>query len=221
MIKRPTWILVVVLALLAGLAYYLQQPDNLIKKTFATAQTPTPISAGQLFGPNDGPLNSVMIQDANGQSVTIDRKSGGWTMSLGSESAIPADQSAAEQAASQAQALNLVSRIDTSSPDLSAFGLDKPAYLCKFGLVDGRTVSLKIGNLTPIENGYYAQKDDGSLVVVDKYGLEALLNLLKQPPYMFTPTPSPVPATETPTATATAASTLPAGNETPTITATP
>jgi len=40
MVKRSTWVMVVLLAILAGLAYYLQQPDNLIKKAFTACGNP-------------------------------------------------------------------------------------------------------------------------------------------------------------------------------------
>jgi hypothetical protein len=153
--------------------------------------------------------------------VAIERKSGGWTLSVGSESSIPADQSVAEQAASQAQALRLVGKIDTTPLDLSAFGLDKPAYICTFILANTRSAIFKIGNPTPIGNGYYVQQADGTVVIVDKAGIDSLLNLLKQPPYMFTPTPSPAPVTETPTPAPTSDETSLPGTEVPTVTATP
>jgi hypothetical protein len=200
MVKRSTWVMVVLLAILAGLAYYSQQPDNLIKKTLESAGgTPTAEPLGLLLPPTAGPLKGVSIQDADGKSVALERKNTGWTMRIGAGSESPADQGAAEQAASQALGVRLVVKIESTS-NLSAFGLDKPAYTCKLVLADGKPVTFKIGNATVTGDGYYLQKEDGSVFVVDKYGLDALLNLLVQPPYMFTPTP---PVIETPTPTAT------------------
>jgi hypothetical protein len=203
MIKRSTWVMVVALAVLAGLAYYLQQPDNLIKKALTPAGTPTAEPLAQLVSPADGPINGISVQSADGKSAAIDRKSSGWTLTIGNESPIPADQTAAEQVVSQAQELRPVVKIEAGTPDLAAFGLDTPAYLCKLTLADGRSVTFKIGDVTPTEDGYYLQKEDGEIVVVGKFGMDAVINLLTQPPYMFTPTPSPLPATGTPTPTAT------------------
>jgi hypothetical protein len=198
MVKRSTWVMIVVLAILAGLAYYLQQPDNLIKKAFANAGgTPTAETFGTLISPADGPINGVSIQSADGQSVTLERKSSDWALSING-SATATDQVAAEQAASQSQGLRIVARIDTPN-NLSAFGLDKPAYIYKLILADGKSATFKIGNSTITGSGYYLQKEDGTVVIVDKYGMDLVLNLLTQPPYKFTPTPSSVPLTETPT----------------------
>ncbi len=203
MIKRSTWVMVVSLAILAGLAYYLQQPDNVIKKALAPATTPTAEPLGPLVSPADGPLNGVSIQSTDGQSVAIERKSSGWTLVIGNESSAPADQAVADQVATQAQELRQVIKIEADTLDLSAFGLDTPAYICKFVLASGSSVTFKIGDAAPTGDGYYLQKEDGSVVVIDKYGMDAVINLLTQPPYMFTPTPSALPATGTPTPTAT------------------
>jgi hypothetical protein len=202
MIKRSTWVMVVSLAILAGLAYYLQQPDNLIKKALAPATTPTAEPLSPLFSSTDGPLNGISIQSADGQSAAIERRSTGWTLVIGNESSVPADQTVAEQVATQAQGLRPLIKIEADTLDLSAFGLDTPAYICKFVLTDSSSVTFKIGDLTPTGDGYYLQKEDGSVVVVEKYGMDAVINLLAQPPYMFTPTPSALPATGTPTPTA-------------------
>jgi hypothetical protein len=69
-----------------------------------------------------------------------------------------------------------------------------------------------VGDATPTDSGYYVRKDDGSILVIDKYGMDALLNLVFYPPYEDLPMPSPEPATETP---------IPAASSTPTVTKTP
>jgi len=208
MVKRSTWIMIALLAVLAGLAYYLQQPDNLIKKALPSATgTPTAEPLGTLLSSTDAPVNSISLQSADGQSAAIERTSKGWTLTIGSES-VPADQAAAEQIASQAQTVRLVDTIKTVTPDnLSAFGLDKPAYIYKFNVAGGKSITFKIGNLTLSGSGYYLQKEDGSVVVIDN-GIDLVLSLLKQLPYKFTPTPSAVPVTETPTPSESATETL-------------
>ncbi len=214
MVKRSTWVMVVLLAILAGLAYYMQQPDNLIKKALASRETPTTEPPGQLLSPADGPVNGVSIQSTDGKSVTLERKNSGWTLIVGTENPAPADQSAAEEAASQAQSLRLAGKVTSTTPDLSAFGLDKPIYIFKLILANGTSMTFKIGNATVAGDGYYVQKEDGTVVIVEKYGLDPLLNLLQQPPYMFTPTPSPAPVTGTPTPTSTLNITTTEGAET-------
>ncbi len=70
-------------------------------------------------------------------------------------------------------------------------------------LENGKTLTFKIGKATISGDGYYLQKEDGTIAIVDKYTTDALLNLLKQPPSMFTATP--LPASELPTGTITPA----------------
>jgi len=73
MVKRSTWVMVVLLALVAGLAYYMQAvPDNLIQKMMTARNTPTvSTSLGTLISPADGPLNGISIVSLDGHSVTI------------------------------------------------------------------------------------------------------------------------------------------------------
>lgn len=191
--KRSTWIMLIALALAGGLYWYLQQPNNLAGKVLNAGATPTSEVLGTLISP-DYAVNGLTIQDASGQSVKIVQEDGIW-MVIASEKG-PADQSAAEMAITQAQALQMEAKI-ASAPDLAAFGLDEPAYSLTLMIENGAPITLKIGNPTVTEIGYYVQKEDGSVVVVSKYGLEDLLNLLSNPP--FPATPMPVSAEETPT----------------------
>jgi len=87
--------------------------------------------------------------------------------------------------------------------------LDKPAYTFTVSLANSKTATFKIGNATVAEDGYYVQKEDGTVVILDKNGFDQVLNLLQEPPYMFTLTPTATSeagtATPTPTSTMTAA----------------
>ena len=53
---------------------------------------------------------------------------------------------------------------------------------------------MQVGDITPTNSGYYVRKEDGSILVISKYGMESLLNLILYPPYEETPTPSPMPS---------------------------
>lgn len=215
MIKRPTWIMVIVLALLAGLAYYLTTPDNLAKKALDAGKTPTAtIASIESIPLTDAPINGLEISASDGHSVTLKHESTGWTLSVDMQAFIPADQGAATQAAAQAQTLKLTGLEIKSNPaDLSGFGLDKPVYNYKVTLESGKIFNFKIGKVTIIGDGYYLQKEDGTIAVVDKSSMDALLTLLKQPPSMFTATPSAAPTTEeVPTGTITP---IPAATATP------
>ena len=221
MIKRSTWVTVLVLGILAGIAYYMQQPDNLIKKSLASGNTPTAAAPGMLISFADGTVNSIGIQKTGGESLTLQRGTSGWTMTLGSGSPIPADQNSVDQTASNVVFLSLSGKITSPTANPATFGLDKPGYIFTLGLSTGKTVTTKIGNQTVAGDGYYAQKDDGSIVILEKSGFDPILNLLAQPPYMFTLTPTQSAATGTPTPTAALNNTSTPVAGTPTGTPTP
>lgn len=218
MIKRPTWIMIIVLALLAGLVYYMQSvPDNFIKKALDSAKTPTPVSSfGPLIPSADGLITTIEITSSDGHGLTLKKEANGWMFSMDSQTPILADQSAAEQASSQAQTLSLTSEIKPTGDDLSGFGLDNPDYIFKVTTNSGKILTFKIGHATILNDGYYLQKEDGTIAVVEKFSMDALLNLFKQPPLVLTATPTLAPVTETPTITIT-----PTQGMTPTGTPTP
>jgi len=193
--KRSTWIMLILLALAGGLYWYLQQPNNLADKVLDAGATPTSETIVTLISP-DFAINGLTIQDSSGQSVSISKEDGIWMVVAGEKG--PADQSAAEGAITQAQALQTEAKI-ASAPDLAAYGLDQPAYLLTLTIENGSPITVKVGHLTVTGNGYYVQKEDGSVVVVNQYGLEYLLDLLKQPPFPATPTPISAQATPAPT----------------------
>jgi hypothetical protein len=206
MIKRPTWIMIILLAALAGLAYYLQTvPDNFIKKALDAAKTPTAtILSTTLIPSTEGMITSIEITAADGHDIVLKHPASGWTLSMDGQAPIPADQGAVEQASSQALGLQATPiEIKQGTTDLSGFGLEKPDFVCKVGLESGKIFTFKIGHATITGDGYYLQKEDGAIAVVNKYSMDALLTLIKQPPSMFTATPSPASVTETPTGTLT------------------
>lgn len=218
MIKRPTWILLIVLAVLAAFAYYLQTvPDNFLKKAIDAGKTPTAETSTKSLIPSvtDGLVTGLEIAGADGHSMALKKESAGWTLSINSQPPTPADQSAAEQAASQLQGLQVNTEINPTTSDLSGFGLDKPAYTWEVTLQNGKTLTFKIGKANITGDGYYLQRDDKTIAIVDKYTTDALLNLLTQPPAIFTATPLPATALPTGTITPTPAVTI-----TPTSTAT-
>jgi len=207
MIRRSTWFLLILLAALVGLTFYLNN-----RKARQALQTPTP-AASPLFDVEEGQIRRLRIEDASGQAVEIVRdENGKWQLKAPSEA--EADQGKAEAAATQVTALQAMSEVQLG-PQI--VGLDKPSYTITLALQDGSAHKLTIGAVTPIQTGYYVQLDGGKIQIVAKYNLDPLLEWLKEPPYQPTPTSTATPtpsATETPTAS-------PLPNETPSVTGTP
>ncbi len=201
MIRRNTWIVLVVLLAVVGYAFYLRNA----KAKEALSATPT-AGASPLFSPSFGAPADIKIESAEGTSVEISRdQAGKWVLKV--PTAADANQASAEAAATQLGALRVVSSVDLG---LDVIGLDKPAYTITVLYGANQTHKLLVGAVTPIQNGYYVQLDGGTNQVVDKSGLDSLLGLLTEPPYLATPTPV---ASSTPT--------LPAPTETSSTTPQP
>jgi len=182
MIRRNTWILLIVLLALLGLSYYLK--DRNARQQ--AAATPT-IGLAPLFDAAAGYPNDIGLESSAGVAVRFSRdESGTWVMRAPTDE--PADQAAAEAAATQVGALKVLSSVRLG-PDI--IGLDAPAYTLTVGFGGDQSHKLLIGSVTPIQDGYYVQLDGGANLVVDKIGLDALIRLLTDPPFAATRTPTP------------------------------
>jgi hypothetical protein len=193
--QAGTWITVLLLAALIGLAYYLNTEKG---KTGAEDATPT-LETSFIFTAADGVVSSIEVKPAEGETVKIARNAeNAWAVILPIEA--EADQGMAEAAATQLTALPISSQIeDGKSPDI--FGLDNPAYVITVEFKDGKKRTLEVGDVTPTNSGYYVRVDKAKMMITDLSGIDALLQLGFFPPYLNTP----IPPTEMPVPTAEAA----------------
>jgi uncharacterized protein DUF4340 len=197
-LRAGTWVTILILAVLVGIAVLV----NKQKAQRSAETTPTP-AAGSIpvFDAAEGLPDDIKIESAIGQSVEVARNAAGaWVLKSPAETA--ADQASAQAAAAQVQALHIV--LGSIDLGLNILGLDKPAYTITIAFTNGKSHTLSVGAVTPIQTGYYTQLDGGKPQVIDKEGLDALLGLLANPPYAATPTsiasPTPTPAEATATA---------------------
>ncbi len=197
MIRRSTWILLVLLILLVAAVFYI----NRQKTIAANNATPTPGGTRFVFTSQDGLPSDIKIVSGSGTSVEVGRDpSGQWVVKA--PTSAPADQAQAQAAATQITSLQIVGDIQIG---LDVVGLDKPAYTLSVTFTGSKTHTLTVGSLTPIQSGYYTQLDGGKIQVVDKSSLDSLLTLVGNPPYVatatpaVTDTPTPPPSTDTPT----------------------
>lgn len=193
MIKKQTWILLALFAVLAGFALFLKYKPA--TDTPAESETPSATVAPVefLFPAEEGVVTSILIESREGDVIGLERGEGVWAITRPFKA--DATQASVEEAASQVTALAILNRLDI---DPSVVGLESPAYTITVGFSSGNFLVAQLGDVTPTDSGYYVRKEDGSILVVTKYGLESLLNLFLYPPYVETPTPSPIPPTQTP-----------------------
>jgi hypothetical protein len=209
MLKRSTWLALVVLAALIAWMIYIQQDKSAVKeeaKSFPTLETHRLFDVAAEGSPID-----VKIEAATGATVEAGLGMGNiWELKLPFGAA--ADKGQVEAAITQIDSMRSLTNV--SQVALSDLGLEKPAYIVTLSFTGGKTHTLEIGDQTPTASGYYVRLDQGQPMIVESKGIDGLLGLLTFLPYQETPTASPLPSTPTPV---TAQGTLvPAESVTPT-----
>ena len=184
--KRSTWILLVIFLALVGLFFYLNQKEGTTSENGELTPTVAPVE--YLITESDGVPTSIDIQSDTGEQVNISRSEAGeWVVNQPIEA--EADQGSAEAAASQLTSLRIVSKPEVALADV---GLVQPSYIVTVGLTGGTMKTVRIGDLTPTDSGYYTTVNDSDeVLIVSKTGLDSLLMLITTPPVAKTPTPTP------------------------------
>jgi len=181
----------ITLVLFAGLIVFAMYINR--QKETSAKETPT----GQpslVFTAADGTPASIEVKPADGDAVKLVYNAAtAWAIELPTPA--KADQGLAEGAASQISTLRVLDRIDAAP---SIFGLDKPGFVITIEFSGGKKHILEVGDATPTNTGYYVRLDNDKMFVVSLNGIDPLLNLVKAPPYLNTPTPTALPPTETP-----------------------
>jgi hypothetical protein len=194
MIKRPTFILLVILALVV-VAYFVVKGRGLAT---SASSTPSATVSSYLITPSDGTLQVLRISNANNNVFQMQRDTGGTWVVTQPTTGI-ADQALAEAAETQVGALRIVTSLDNSL-NLNDAGLSTPADTIELTFSNNLKHVVQIGNLTPTGSGYYVRFDGGNIFVISQAGIDALLKLLTAPPFPATETPiTTIQATITPT----------------------
>jgi hypothetical protein len=182
MVKRQTWILLALFAALAGFAIYQKYNPRSVAPD-ADATPPATVAPVEfLFPAEEGVVTSLLIESREGKTVGVERADNAWVLTQPVEA--EADPTSVEEAASQVTALTAMSRLEL---DPAAAGLKSPAYTVTVGFSSGKFFIAQVGDETPTGTGYYVRKEDGSILVINKDGMDAMLNLLLFPPFLETP----------------------------------
>jgi Domain of unknown function (DUF4340) len=155
-----------------------------------TAQsTPTMVGNNYLVTQADGTLQVLHIIDSQNQIFQMQRDtSGTWVITQPTSGT--ADQALANAAETQVGALRIVTTLDNQL-SLADAGLQPPSYTIELTFSSSLKHVIQVGLVTPTSSGYYVRFDSGNLYVVSQAGIDALLNLLKAPPFPATTTPYP------------------------------
>ena len=178
MVRRTTWIVLVIFLGLLAFSFYWQNRN----KNNQVEVTPSPVVESLLEIKSDEIAN-IQIEDERGGAVEIKHVEGnGWILVVPKSEAT--DSNAVDGIVNQFISSHVISTIDPAPPD-DATGLKNPEYQINLRLKDGRQMIINVGIQTATGSGYYIIMDDGFVKVVDKFGLEAVTNLIYQPPVLL------------------------------------
>lgn len=204
---RPTLIIVVLFALLAGYVYWVElakTPEQLS----AQLGTPTAKPPQYVIQVNASDIQSVEISDLRApRQVKLTRKEIGWQVNRPEEK--PAEIFETESVITGLANLRTSRVITATTSSLGQYGLITPTLEARLIMSDTQQYALTVGNKSPDNRSYYVvyTGDTTRVFMVDPSSIDALKEWLDEPPYE--PTPTPVP-TATPELTPT-----PAATETP------
>lgn len=190
MIRRNTLILLVIFVLLVGLTIYLQK-----KGPASSSQSPTATQAPSLMNTTTTAITGIKMVDKDGQVAATIGQNAQWAVQQPLNGQITAGN--IQEILSQITTINVLASLETPPP-AEATGLNQPTATLTFSLTTGQDLTLKIGKATPTGSGYYVQLNQGNPQIVDKYGLDRVIELLKT----ARATPTAPPPTVTPTLTA-------------------
>ncbi|HSG44114.1 MAG TPA: DUF4340 domain-containing protein [Anaerolineales bacterium] len=181
--RSASVIYIVLLAILAGLYYYL---NNRSEPVEAEVSIPTSAPSEYLFSFEDGLPIRIKIASMDGDIVEVARDAeNAWMLAQPLEA--PADQGSLEAVASQVTTIRIIDHVPGLAADV--VGLDNPEFTITLQFSNDVERIIEIGVLTPTENGYYVSRGDGEILIVNNSALDALIGLLTNPPYLATETP--------------------------------
>jgi hypothetical protein len=189
MVRRSTWIILAVFLVLLGSLLVFQK----IKESETLDDQANPLA-------DLGPLQPVETvfevpsgewilgleiwdRDENKLEIIRENDDQEWKLiSLEGE----ADQELINKVILQLESLSVDRGLDAGI-DLEIIGIKDPAYTIQLLISNGGYFTIYVGNVTITKSTYYAQLKGSSPILVSKYSLDTVLNLLKTPPVLLVP----------------------------------
>jgi hypothetical protein len=184
MIRKPTWIVLIVFAILAAGAF-LWQRNEAEKEPEPLLLNSSEEAPGMLFENRDR-LVGMRIERVDDRVVEFHTDANGnWqvTWPQGQET----DSDMAGQTIALITNVSLVAAVKDAVA-LEDLQLKPPVYRIEVSMSDGTTWRASIGKSTPTGSGYYVLTSDRRLVIASKYALDAILGLVDNLPLKPTPT---------------------------------
>lgn len=184
MVRKQTWILLIIFALLLGVTFYLQK--NPLPKN--EALTPSTTSSRRLLqGWESSDITWMELKESQGNTIQIMQNDlGNWV--LGNETKDQVDIGKAEQLRTEIAEMRAIATLPENY-HLDAVGLNAPSRTLTIRDAQGKQITINIGSSDPTDSGYYVQLASQAPVVIDKWALDGILDLFTNA--LPTPTPEP------------------------------
>jgi hypothetical protein len=197
MIRKSTWIVVLIFAALLASVFLWQRSQD--QKTSQATPTSEGAPEAQFMFDLEGEIAGLRLERVGEKSVELLRdENGQWTLSGSPNLAI--DGAEMDGIAGQLAALPLVSTLQ-NIPELQDLGLDPPSYRILVVLRDGSQLVASVGKATPTGSGYYVLTSDRRVYIANEFSLQPILDLIDNPPYLLPEELTPSPSGATPEAT--------------------
>ncbi len=173
MVKKPTLILLGIMAVLIAFALYTQKNPSLLKgeSTPTATEIPAPLADIKMEE-----TRLIKYEDPEGQSISLRMGKTFSDWSIDQDTGTPADAGKVMQLITELQSMQPVSTLESSTNE-SAMGIG--AQSKKLTLVDGSgsTKEIIFGNKTAIVSGNYVKVAD-AIYIVNSYTLQNIIDLL-------------------------------------------
>ena len=193
MIRKTTWIIVLIFAVLLA-AVFLWQRSQDETAAEATPDASESVAVEEYLFEVEVEISGLRIEQVGDKAVDLVKdETGQWALAGASASTL--DSAAMDSVIGGLAVMAVVSRLQ-DPPELEALGLNPPSYRMLVTMKNGDQLIASVGKVTPTGSGYYALSGDRRVLIVSEYSLQSVLDLVDNPPYL--PTPYPLPAELTP-----------------------
>lgn len=190
MIRKSTWVVLLVFAVLLAVVFIWQRSQD--QKSSEATPTASAAAERQYLFDIAGEVASLRIEHVGDKTIELMKdENSQWVLAGSPTSAI--DSASVDTVVGQLSTLPLVSTLQ-NIPKLQDLGLEPPSYRILVIQEDGTQLVASIGNATPTGSGYYVLAGDRRVYIANELSLQAILDLVDKP----LPAPYPQPAGETP-----------------------
>ncbi len=187
MIRKSTWIILIVLVVLLGATWYLEwSPAGKERARGTPTATPYPT----LFEWNNVDVAAVTLNTLSGESIGF-RRNLDQSWGFVGITNLSINQGTAEQIVISLQSIKVQENLGAEF-NLGIVGLENPNYIFTITFNDNRVTEIRIGNATTTGTGYYIQVNDEPPVVVSKGSIDSITSIFTRDTLTL-PTPTPFP----------------------------